>query len=198
VGPFIFEMLFFININQISTIKEGGKTMGTKRFKWIFVGCIAVAALFLGFVTEAKAETMKCRTAAIFVKEEKMPVGDLEGYTLGTSIREGMSFFENGEVANFKNYTIEDQSGGTGQTMGYTFYTFSDGSRIIVKVGAQTSYDPSGTRLTKAVNEIMKGTGRFEGIKGTTSTTAKSPPPVKGEFKKQAMDTTFTYTLPTK
>ena len=172
--------------------------MGTKKSMQIFVGCFVIAASFLGFVIEAKAEAMKCRTAAIYVKEETMPVGDLEGRTLGMSMREGLSFFENGEIANFKNYTIEDQGGGMGQTIGYTFYTFADGSRIIVRVGAQNIYDPSGTRLTKAVNEIIKGAGRFEGIKGTTSTTSKSSPPVKGEYRKQTLDTTFTYTLPPK
>jgi len=172
--------------------------MGSKRSMRIFAGCIVIAVSFLGSVIEAKAETMKCKTAAIFVKEEKMPVSDLEGYTLGMIMREGLSFFENGETANFRNYAIEDQSGGTGQMMGYTFYTFADGSRIIVKVGAQTLYDPSGARVTKSVNEIIKGTGRFEGIKGSTSTTAKSPPPVKGEYRKQINETTFTYTLPPK
>jgi hypothetical protein len=187
-----------MSINQISAIKKGGKTMGTKRSMWIFVSCIVIAVSLLGFVVEAKAETMKCRTAAIFVKEETMQVGDLEGYALRMIMREGLSFFENGEIANFKNYAIEDQAGGTGQTIGYTFYTFADGSRIIVRLGTQNIYDPSGTRLIKAVNEIIKGTGRFEGIKGSTSTIAKSPPPVKGEYRKQINDTTFTYTLPPK
>ena len=172
--------------------------MATKKSTYVLIGFFIIAAWLLGFATEAKAETMKCRTAAVFVKEETMPVGDLEGYSLRMIMREGLSFFENGEIANFKNYGIEDQSGGTGQGIGYTFYTFADGSRIIVKVGVQASYDPSGTRVMKGVNEIMKGTGRYEGIKGSTSTTTKSPPSVKGEYRKQINETTFTYTLPPK
>ena len=169
--------------------------MATKKSTWVLIGFFIIATWLLGFVIEAQAETMKCRTAAIFVKEETMPVSELEGYTLGMVMREGLSFFENGEIANFKNYAIEDKAGGTGQTIGYTFYTFADGSRIIVKIGSQITFDPSGTRLIKSANEIIKGAGRFEGIKGSTSTTAKSPPPVKGEYRKQINDTTFTYSL---
>jgi hypothetical protein len=173
--------------------------MGRKRSMQIFVGCFVIAASFLGFVIEAKAEIMKCRSASIYVKDEAMPVGDLEGYTLGMQMREGVSFFENGEIANFKNYLIsETRAGGMGQLIGYTFYTFADGSRIVVRVGSQSVRDASGAWSSKATNEIIKGTGRFEGIKGTTCTTAKSPPPVKGEYRKVIQDTTFTYTLPPK
>jgi hypothetical protein len=31
-----------------------------------------------------------------------MPIGDEEGHMLGMQISEGMAFFENGDIANFK------------------------------------------------------------------------------------------------
>jgi len=40
--------------------------MGTKRFMEIFVGCFVIAALFLGFVIEAKAETLATSAEKIF------------------------------------------------------------------------------------------------------------------------------------
>jgi hypothetical protein len=40
--------------------------MGTKRFMQIFVGCFVIAASFLGFVIEAKAETLATSAEKIF------------------------------------------------------------------------------------------------------------------------------------
>ena len=47
--------------------------------------------------------------------------------------------------------------------------------------------------------EIIKGTGRFEGIKGTVTMKTKMLPVEKGEFgPKTINDVTLTYTLPLK
>ena len=42
---------------------------------WGFIGISAIAAWLLGFVMEAPAETMKCRTAGVVTKQETVPVG---------------------------------------------------------------------------------------------------------------------------
>jgi len=48
-------------------------------------------------------------------------------------------------------------------------------------------------------SEIIKGTGRFEGIKGTQSAKAKYLPLEKGEFGPKGYgEGTVTYTLPSK
>jgi len=47
--------------------------------------------------------------------------------------------------------------------------------------------------------EILKGTGRFEGINGTASAKSKFIPPEKGEPGPKAVgEGTITYTLPSK
>jgi hypothetical protein len=50
---------------------------------------------------------------------------------------------------------------------------------------------------TKSVGEIIKGTGRYQGITGTISSTGKAFY-LKGEADKYTGDATITYTLPSK
>jgi hypothetical protein len=79
-----------------------------------------------------------------------------------------------------------------------TIYTFEDGSTIVVRFQRLMVSDTSGNVSAKTTTEIIKGTSRFEGIKGTTSYTGKAFPPGKGEAYKYTDDVTFTYTLPRK
>ncbi len=158
-------------------------------------------AWLLGFIIEAQAETMKCKIARVVTKEESMPVADEEGHILVMQISQGVAFFENGDIANFKTQAIADRRTGTGkgsQSIAYIFFTFEDGSSIIPRVEYRSIADPSGKISTKTVGEIIKGTGRYEGIKGTFSSTGKMLPPIKGEADKYYVDATLTYTLPPK
>ncbi len=51
----------------------------------------------------------------------------------------------------------------------------------------------------ESTSEIIKGTGRFEGIRGSVSAKTKNLPAEKGEAgPKQYGEGTITYTLPTK
>jgi hypothetical protein len=55
------------------------------------------------------------------------------------------------------------------------------------------------TTASDATSEIIKGTGRFAGIKGTGRDTRKFLPAEKGEAgSKQYGEGTLTYTLPPK
>jgi hypothetical protein len=175
--------------------------MATKKSTYIVIGMVVIIMWLLGFVIEAQAETMKCKIARVVTKDETMPVSDEEGHTLGMRISEGLAFFENGDIANFKTQAISDSRTGTGkayQSIAYVFFTFEDRSSIIAKLDFRSIADPSGKISTQGAGEIIKGTGRFEGIKGTFSSTGKAPPPVKGEAIKFAADITLTYTLPPK
>ncbi len=172
-----------------------------KKFIWIFIGILVIMAWLLGFIIEAQAETMKCKIARVVTKEEPMPVADEEGHILVMQISQGVAFFENGDIANFKTQAIADRRTGTGkgsQSIAYIFFTFEDGSSIIPRVEYRSIADPSGKISTKTVGEIIKGTGRYEGIKGTFSSTGKMLPPIKGEADKYYVDATLTYTLPPK
>ena len=173
--------------------------MATKKSIWVLFGILVISAWVLGSVIEARAETMKCRTAHMSTKRDTMPVPDEEGHVLGLSITEGLSFFENGEIAKMASYVALDSVPQKGnQSMGYTFYTFGDGSTIVVRFQRVMVPDTSGNFSAKTTTEITKGTGRFGGIKGTTSSTGKAFPGSKGEAYRYTDDVTFTYTLPPK
>jgi hypothetical protein len=157
------------------------------RSKWIFAGSIIVATLFLGFAVEAKAETMKCRSVGVIIKSEAMPVADVENHRLGFTIREGLAFFDNGETANYKAQSIWDViQGKSSKAYVYNLFTFEDGSTIITKI------EQVGT---KGTGDILKGTGRFEGIRGNCTITGKTFPAPKGESAKSTYEFIFDYTL---
>ena len=175
--------------------------MATKKSIWVLIGFFIIAAWLLGFIIEAQAETMKCRIARVVAKEETMPVGDEEGHILVMQIGQGLAFFENGDIANFKTQSIGDRRTGTGkgsQSIAYIFFTFEEGSSIIATLEYRSIADPSGKISTKTTGQIINGTGRYKGIKGTYSSTGKALPPVKGEADKYFADATLTYTLPPK
>ncbi len=78
--------------------------------------------------------------------------------------------------------------------IGYTTYTFEDGATIVLRF--QRLMNPDGSATAKS--EIVKGTGRFEGIKGSSSITGKNFPESKDEAARASTDFTMTYTLPSK
>jgi len=175
--------------------------MATRKSMWVLIGFFIITAWLLGFVIEAQADTMKCRIARVNTKEQTMPVSHEEGRDLVIVESQGLAFFENGDIANFKSQAIADRATGPGkgsQAISYIYFTFEDGSSIIVRLEFRSIADPSGKISTKTVGEIIKGTGRFEGIKGTFSSTGKKLPPIKDEADKYFADATITYTLPSK
>jgi hypothetical protein len=170
--------------------------MATKKSMWVLFGTLVISAWVLGSVTQAGAETMKCRIAGTVTKDESVPVSDEEGHSLHLLITEGLAFFENGEIAKVRSHNLSDRiSAKSSQVIGYTIYTFEDGSIIVQRFQRLLV---SGDLSAKVTGELIKGTGRFEGIKGTVSGASKNFPASKGEASRNASDITFTYTLPTK
>ena len=173
--------------------------MVTKKSMWVLFGILIIAAWVLGSVAQAGAETMKCKVAQTSTKDERMPVGDEQGHGLALNRMEGLAWCENGEIAKVRSDSIFDFMPGKGsQAIGYTFYTFEDGATIVVRFQRIMVTGQSGNLSAKTSSEIIKGTGRFEGIKGTSSGTGKNFPPSKEEPGRAFSDITITYTLPPK
>lgn len=176
--------------------------MATKKSMWILYGILIISAWVLGFAIQAGAETMKCKSSGNAVKREVMQIPDVEGHRIVIIMREGVAFFEDGEVAAAKSFSTSDVIAGKGGlSQGYSLYTFEDGSTIIASFRQVLEADPKGKLeyYTKTTGEILKGTGRFEGIKGSSSATGKQFKTEKGELTgKSTSDYTFTYTLPSK
>ena len=173
--------------------------MATKKSMWVFLGILAISTWIFGSVIQAGAETMKGRTATTLTKEETIAVGDEEGHILGLQILEGLAFFENGEIAKMRVHAMYDWIKVKGaQTITYIIYTFEDGSTIVSRGQRILVADKSGIPSAKTTTELIKGTGRFQGIKGTGSSTGRNFQPGKGEALRVTSDFTWTYTLPTK
>jgi hypothetical protein len=90
--------------------------MTTKKSLWVLFGILVIS----DWVLEARAETMKCRNAYTSTKRDTWPVADEEGHVLGLGINEGLSFFENGEIAKMRAHAAFDVIPEKGtQSMGY-------------------------------------------------------------------------------
>ena len=169
---------------------------------WSLVNILIIAVWLLVVVTQAGGETMKARSSNNMVKIEAIPIGDVDAHHIGVGTRDGLAFFESGEVATLKSFNTWDLFGGKGGLVqGYSLFTFVDGSTIITTLRQEFEPDLDGkfTWNISSTGQIVKGTGRFEGIKGTLSGTGKRFKTEKGELMgKVAQDWTFIYTLPPK
>ncbi len=168
--------------------------MVSKKLMMVLFTVFLLSAWIFGFAIQAGADTLKGRAVFTVTKDERIPVGFEEGHALGLQIWEGLGFFENGEIGKARSYGVWDGSPKGVQMIGYTVFTFDDGSTIVTR-GQRIIGEGESSRST---GEIIKGTGRFEGIKGTVSATGKDFPASGGEAWRSINDFTLTYTLPTK
>jgi hypothetical protein len=128
-----------------------------------------------------------------------LPVPDVENHFIGEMERRGVAFFENGETATYHMVCTWETIGGQGGSYrGYSTLSFVDGSTSMIRFeGTQTAEKLwSG----KGTGEYIKGTGRFEGIKGNVSFTNKLLTPYTKDGTKGDLiiEATSTYTLPKK
>ena len=164
-----------------------------------FISVLVTGSFPLGSVRGAGQETLESRTAEMGTQTEMLPVGDEEGHVLALQMVEGLVFLENGAIAKMKAYVTADVTPGKPfQVNGYSIATFEDGSTIVQKVHRFVTPGKSGIFPSTMTGETVKGTGRFEGIKGTSTSTGKNFMPGKGEAMMISDDVTITYTLPPK
>ena len=173
--------------------------MITKKLMCVLFGVLVISVWILGSTIQAGTETMKFRNVQTATKDETIPVADAEGHVLGLQIGEGLGFFDNGEISKMRAHSLYDFVPGKGsQIIGYTIHTFEDGSTFVVRFTRLLVPDKSGNPVAQVTADLIKGTGRFEGIKGTMSGTGKNFPRTKEEATRFTNDVTFTYTLPSK
>jgi len=167
--------------------------MATKKLMYVLFGILALLAWVLGPVIPAGAETMSYKLYSVVIKSDSFPIGDVEGHDVVISVRSAFYVFPN-EVATAYAFGIRDAIKEAGSFSQYVTLTFPDGSTIIrrdqgTRTGAESSY----------TSEIIKGTGRFEGIKGTHTAKSKYLPVEKWEAGPKVIgEGTYTYTLPSK
>jgi len=168
--------------------------MATKKFMWVLLS-VFIATWLLSPVPQTIAETWKVKFFHHATKVEGIPIPNAEGHVVGVLVREGVSIYDTGELGWTKSVTSFDSTKGVGSFFLYATTTFQDGSTM-------TSYakGTSGGPAAQFSGELIHGTGRFQGIKGTVATTSlKTLPPEKGEIMGKALgELTLTFTLPPK
>lgn len=169
--------------------------MGSKKSLCLWVGLFVILVWIWGFASPALSETLNCKS------EMKMGQRIMDevtsGYFIGVNTREGSANCDNGEMAHLKAFATWDvMQPKEGFAQGYIIFTFKDNSKIITKFKYRQIPDPGGEAewIYEGTPEIIKGTLRFEGIKGSTSFKSKQLPP----DSKTAGEWIINYTLPPK
>ena len=173
--------------------------MITKKSMCVLFGILVISAWILGPAIQVGAETLNYKFYSYVIKSEGFPIGDVEGHAVGLTLRSAFYVLENGEVATAYEVSTSDTIKEGGSFSQYVALTFPDGSTITIKsqgtLGAYGAPGGSGGWTT----EIIKGTGRFEGIKGTHNAKGKFLPVEKWEAGPKVIgEGTYTYTLPSK
>jgi hypothetical protein len=171
--------------------------MATKKSIFVLFGILVISAWFLEPAVQVEAETMNGKLFNHVTHREAVPVGDVEGHLISLTVREGVMNFDNGEAAWIKGAIYSDSVKGSGYIDQYVTLTFEDGSTIISH--SKGTFEAASARSAKWTGEITKGTGRFQGIKGTMTAGGKFLPLEKGELgPKVRGEATYNYTLPSK
>jgi hypothetical protein len=173
--------------------------MAIKKSIWVLFGILVISAWVLGSTIQAGAETMNFKAYSYVVKAEEVLIGDVEDHIVSLVTRRGFYLLENGDVATGIAYIIGDYIKNVGSNTSYGTITFADGSTIMTR-RQMTITRPGGASASGGLQgEIIKGTGRFEGIKGTITQKTKFLPLEKGEAgNKTISEVTITCTLPSK
>ena len=160
----------------------------------LFAG-LAIGILILGITSAATAETLNYKFYTRVVKSETFLIPDVDGHEVGLNVRDGAYTFENGDVAFGTTIVFFDRTKGVGSLNQYGTFTFRDGSTIVTRTVGTT-----GGTAAKSTGEIIHGTGRFQGIKGTVmSPEIKFFRLEKGESHPKSFgDGVLNYTLPPK
>lgn len=171
--------------------------MVSRKLISVLFGILIVSTWIPGSAAQVAAETMNYKSYSYVLKAEDVPVADVEGHTVGLVIRRAFYVFENGEVATTNSVASRDLIKGAGTSVQYTTISFTDGSTIIIKSQGRGGGTAAAAQTSGGLtSEIIKGTGRFEGIKGTQATKLKFLPVEKGEGGPKGIgEGTITYTL---
>jgi len=173
--------------------------MASQKSLRVLVGICVMLAWVLGSAMQARAETLNYKSYVWMNREDVAVVDDVEGHTVSLAQRGGFHVLDNGEIATIKRVSLNDSTRDAGTSTIYETIKFADGSTIMLKGQSARSRTAGVTTASDATSEIIKGTGRFAGIKGTGRDKRTFLPAEKGEAgSKQYGEGTLTYTLPPK
>ncbi len=158
-------------------------------------------AWLLGSVTQAGAQTytVKCRETGHFAQMNIIEVRDVPGHIVAVGESAGVSSCDDGSIATTSSKWMTDQTNGSGISQGYRLFTYEEGSTLWEKYQIIITAGQDGkTTNWEITGQLVKGTGRFEGIEGGTTSTGKRLARTPGAGAQYLRDVTMTYTLPSK
>jgi hypothetical protein len=144
-----------------------------KRLFLLSIISFVLSTIIFFFVTNANAEESKFRITSYLTKMEYIPIADVEKHVVGTYERKGLAVLENGEIATYLSIGTYDFVDSSGPFQGYTTLTYNDGSTTISKYDATMTKESGKMPSLIGKGEYIKGTGKYEGIKGTISFTGE-------------------------
>ncbi|HMW23920.1 MAG TPA: hypothetical protein PKC59_10840 [Burkholderiaceae bacterium] len=134
---------------------------------WLRLGLLTLtAATALCLTPPARAESMAWTATSYGVSQDR---------TTGQFTRRGLALFPNGEVAAF---TLQGQvTAFDPKAMQFDakiVYTFEDGSTLRQEGSGRTEFTAPPRNVQQGKGRLVGGTGRFEGISGTTESSGRS------------------------
>jgi hypothetical protein len=189
---------FFVFMSK--KIKKEETTMVMKKLFFVLFGLLFIFAGSSNFATGVGAETLKLQVSNVVTKGEIVPIENIEGTVLISMVRDGTFVIENGELGTMRFIGTACATTGKGGTFsGYIMYIFGDGSTILGTIQPGNFWpDPEKivSGIQKGSGELIMGSGRFKGIKGTQTMTGKLLKTIKGEVASRVYnDFILTYTL---
>jgi len=169
----------------------------TKILKPLIIAIVFLVALGLT-LSQAWAEDVKFTVTSYITKAEMIPVPDVEGHMVMLGERRGVAVLEGGGVAAYHTRFTCDVINMNGPCDGYTDLRYMDQSKTVVKYHLTASI-PQGKKapVVKGKGEYIKGTGKFEGIKGGISFMGYYITPYDDKTKgDMVVKVTGSYTLP--
>ncbi|WP_378952865.1 hypothetical protein [Pelosinus sp. sgz500959] len=155
----------------------------------------------LWLCTPVWAETqhsLQVEATSYIISSQWLPAGDEAGHAIGMAKREGEGVFSNGETAKYATVSTFDSRRTTGGiAQGYSTFTFVDGSQIIFSWKSEIGRTQDGLPYNQGHGTILKGTGRFEGIRGISDFSGQQLKPAADDPKlTTGQKATITYILP--
>ncbi len=141
------------------------------------VSCLAaIAAVALSCAGSARAnEVLSFHFVTDASSVQSLEVGDTVGHVLRLSSRSGIAIFPDGSVGASQFSATNDYVKGAGSYLAYCNITLGDGSVLWFRVAGSAKVEQATTRFPEAPVTVLRGTGRFEGVRG------------EGSFKGQLM-----------
>lgn len=160
--------------------------------------CIACFGLVTSSVIAETTASLDVKVVNYILSTSNFTAGDDPGHFIGTGQREGEASFSNGETARYSNvFTYDVYLGKALPSKGYTKFLFNDGSWFALSWECVTVMDKDGLPLSKGEGIIIKGDGRYKGIKGKAVFSGKEQKPAAQDPRRTAfMNATVNYTLP--